>query len=105
MTIRVVVADDERLVRAGYRMILQGAPDLELAGEAADGLEAIEVTRRRRPDVVVRDLRLPRVDGIEAPRRICALPTPPAVLVVTTFDLDEYVHRALRAGAAGFLLK
>jgi DNA-binding NarL/FixJ family response regulator len=100
-----MVADDERLVRAGYRMILQGAPDLELVAEAADGLEAVDVARRERPDVVLMDVRMPRLDGIEATRRICTLDDPPAVLVVTTFDLDEYVHRALRAGAAGFLLK
>jgi DNA-binding NarL/FixJ family response regulator len=105
MTTRVVVADDERLVRAGYRMILSGADDLELVAEAADGLEAVDVTRRTRPDVVLMDVRMPRLDGIEATRRIGALPDPPAVLVVTTFDLDEYVHRALLAGAAGFLLK
>ena len=103
--IRVLVVDDERLVRAGYRMILQGAPDLEVAGEAADGLEAVDLTRRLRPDVVLMDVRMPRMDGIEATRRITALPTAPAVLVVTTFDLDEYVYRALRSGAAGFLLK
>jgi DNA-binding NarL/FixJ family response regulator len=102
---RVLVADDERLVRAGYRMILQGAPDLELVGEAADGLEAVDLARRTRPDVVLMDIRMPRVDGIDATRRIGVLTPAPAVLVVTTFDLDEYVYRALRAGAAGFLLK
>jgi DNA-binding NarL/FixJ family response regulator len=104
-TTRVLVADDERLVRAGYRMILQGAPDLELVGEAADGLEAVDLARRTSPDVVLMDIRMPRVDGIDATRRIGALAPAPAVLVVTTFDLDEYVYRALRAGAAGFLLK
>jgi DNA-binding NarL/FixJ family response regulator len=100
MTIRVLVADDERLVRAGYRMILRGASDLELTAEAGDGLEAVDVTRRTRPDVVLMDVRMPRLDGIEATRRIASFQDPPAVLVVTTFDLDEYVYRALRAGAA-----
>ena len=102
---RVLVADDERLVRGGYRMIISGAPDLEVVGEAADGLEAVDLARRLRPDVVLMDVRMPRLDGIAATRRIAAFDTPPAVLVVTTFDLDEYVFEALRAGACGFLLK
>jgi DNA-binding NarL/FixJ family response regulator len=101
----VLVADDERLVRGGYRMILSGTPDLEVVGEAADGLEAVDLTRRLRPDVVLMDVRMPRMDGIAATQRISAFDTPPAVLVVTTFDLDEYVFEALRAGACGFLLK
>jgi DNA-binding NarL/FixJ family response regulator len=102
---RVLVADDERLVRGGYRMIISGAPDLELVGEAADGLEAVDLARRLHPDVVLMDVRMPRMDGIAATRRITSADRPPAVLVVTTFDLDEYVFGALRAGARGFLLK
>ena len=105
MTIRVVVADDERLIRAGYRMILADEPDLEVVGEAADGLEAVDLARRLRPDVVLMDVRMPRLDGIGATKRIVQLDPPPAVLVVTTFDLDTYVYEALRAGACGFLLK
>jgi DNA-binding NarL/FixJ family response regulator len=101
----VVVADDERLIRSGYRMIISGAPDLHVVGEAADGLEAVDLVRRLRPDVVLMDVRMPRLDGIAATRRIAAFDRPPAVLVVTTFDLDEYVFEALRAGACGFLLK
>jgi DNA-binding NarL/FixJ family response regulator len=101
----VVVADDERLIRSGYRMIISGAPDLEVVGEAADGLEAVDLARRLGPDVVLMDVRMPRMDGIAATRRIAAFDRAPAVLVVTTFDLDEYVFEALRAGACGFLLK
>ena len=101
----VLVVDDERLIRSGYRMIISGAADLEVVGEAADGLEAVDLARRLRPDVVLMDVRMPRLDGIGATRRIVALERPPAVLVVTTFDLDEYVFQALRAGACGFLLK
>ena len=102
---RIVVADDERLVRGGYRMIFSVVPDLDVVGEAADGLEAVDLARRLRPDVVLMDVRMPRLDGIAATRRIAAFDAPPAVLVVTTFDLDEYVFEALRAGACGFLLK
>jgi DNA-binding NarL/FixJ family response regulator len=105
VTTRVLLADDERLVRAGYRMILQAEPDLEVVGEAADGVEAVEAASRLRPDVVLMDIRMPRLDGIAATRRLVALGTAPAVVVVTTFDLDEYVYEALRAGASGFLLK
>ena len=101
----ILVVDDERLVRGGYRMIISGAPDLEVVGEAADGVEAVDLARRLRPDVVLMDVRMPRLDGIAATRRIAAFDSPPAVLVVTTFDLDEYVFEALRAGACGFLLK
>jgi DNA-binding NarL/FixJ family response regulator len=105
VTIRVVLADDERLIRAGYRMILESEPGLDVVGEAADGVEAVEAARRLSPDVVVMDVRMPRLDGIAATRSIVGRTPAPAVLVVTTFDLDEYVFEALRAGASGFLLK
>jgi DNA-binding NarL/FixJ family response regulator len=103
--IRVLLADDERLVRAGFRMILRAEPDIEVAGEAADGVEAVEAARRLRPDVVLMDVRMPRLNGIEATRQLVRLPEPPRVLVVTTFDLDRYVYETLRLGASGFLLK
>jgi DNA-binding NarL/FixJ family response regulator len=103
--IRVLLADDQQLVRSGFRMILRADPELDVAGEAADGVEALQLARELEPDVVLMDVRMPRVDGIEATRRIAALPEPPRVLVLTTFDLDEYVFAALRAGASGFLLK
>ncbi|MGK5683524.1 response regulator [Actinoplanes sp. URMC 104] len=103
--IRVLLADDQRLVRAGFRMILRAEPDLEVAGEAGDGVEAVEAARRLRPDVVIMDIRMPRLNGIEATRQIVRQPHPPHVLVVTTFDLDRYVYESLRAGAGGFLLK
>ena len=103
--VRVVLVDDQRLVRAGMRMILAPEPEVEVVGEAADGAEALSVVRDSRPDVVIMDVRMPRMDGIEATRRVTRLPCPPAVLVVTTFDLDGYVFAALQAGAAGFLLK
>jgi DNA-binding NarL/FixJ family response regulator len=104
--IRVLLVDDQRLVRSGFRMILAAEPDIEVVGEAGDGVEAAEAARTLRPDVVLMDIRMPNVDGIEATRRILAGPEPrPHVLVLTTFDLDEYVYEALRAGASGFLLK
>jgi DNA-binding NarL/FixJ family response regulator/class 3 adenylate cyclase len=104
--IRVLIADDERLVRAGFRMILKAEHDLEVVGEAADGLEAVEGSKRLRPDVVLMDIRMPTLDGLEAARRILSSPDPrPRVIVLTTFDLDEYVYEALRVGASGFLLK
>jgi DNA-binding NarL/FixJ family response regulator len=103
--IRVLLADDEQLVRAGFRMILSAEPDIEVAGEAADGVEAVEAARRLRPDLVLMDIRMPRLNGIEATRQLMRLIDPPRVLVVTTFDLDRYVYEALRLGAGGFLLK
>jgi DNA-binding NarL/FixJ family response regulator len=106
VTIRVLLADDERLVRAGFRMILKAERDLEVVGEAADGREAVEEATKLRPDVVLMDIRMPSLDGLEATRRILEGPEPrPRVIVLTTFDLDEYVYEALRAGASGFLLK
>jgi DNA-binding NarL/FixJ family response regulator len=107
MTTRVLVADDQALVRAGFRLLVESAPDLEVVGEAADGAEAVELTRRQRPDVVLMDIRMPVMDGLEATRRISSLDESagPRILVLTTFDLDEYVYQALRAGASGFVLK
>ncbi|HET7567742.1 MAG TPA: response regulator transcription factor [Gaiellaceae bacterium] len=103
--IRTVLADDQELVRAGFRMILESEADLAVVGEAGDGAAAVELVERERPDVVLMDVRMPGVDGIEATRRIAAGPSGAHVLVLTTFDRDEYVYRALEAGAAGFLLK
>ena len=104
--IRVLLADDQRLVRSGFRMILRDDPDLDVVGEAGDGEEAVALAGELRPDVVLMDVRMPKLDGIEATRGILAGPEPrPRVLVLTTFDLDEYVFAALRAGASGFLLK
>jgi DNA-binding NarL/FixJ family response regulator len=103
--VRVVVADDQALVRAGFRLILAHEPRLDVVGEAADGVEAVAAARELRPDVVLMDVRMPRMDGIEATARVRDLPDPPAVVMLTTFDVDEYVYRAVRAGACGFLLK
>jgi DNA-binding NarL/FixJ family response regulator len=105
MTITVVVADDHALVRAGFRVLVDTAPDLRVVGEASTGQEAVEVARRVRPDVVLMDIRMPKVDGIEATRRILGPGTDTKIMILTTFDLDEYVFAALRAGASGFLLK
>jgi DNA-binding NarL/FixJ family response regulator len=104
--IRVLLADDQALVRGGFRSILEGQDDIEIVGEAADGAEAVEEALRAAPDVVLMDVRMPRVDGIEATRRLHADPRVRArVLILTTFDHDEYLYEALRAGASGFLLK
>jgi DNA-binding NarL/FixJ family response regulator len=103
--IRVVLADDQGLVRAGFRMILRAEADIDVVGEAVDGREAVERARELRPDVVLMDIRMPVLDGIEATRRVTALEPAPRVLVLTTFDLDEYVYESLRAGASAFLLK
>jgi DNA-binding NarL/FixJ family response regulator len=105
--IRVLVADDQALVRGSFRVLVETAPGLTAVGEAANGAEAVALAAQVRPDVVLMDVRMPRVDGIEATRRICGDPATAAVrvLILTTFDLDEYVYAALRAGASGFLLK
>ena len=107
MSIRVVIADDQQLIRDGFRMILSSEPDIEVVGEATNGLEAVAITGRLAPDVVLMDIRMPELDGIEATRRILARDREDhaSVLILTTFDLDEYVYDALLAGAAGFLLK
>jgi DNA-binding NarL/FixJ family response regulator len=103
--IRVLLIDDDPLVRAGLRMILSSAEDLAVVGEAGDGAQAVRAVQEHRPDVVLMDIRMPEVDGISATQRLRQLPQPPQVIVLTTFHLDEYVLRALRAGASGFLLK
>jgi DNA-binding NarL/FixJ family response regulator len=107
MSIRVVVADDQEIVRTGLTMILDAQPGIEVVGAAAEGIRAVELARRLRPDVCLFDIRMPGVDGIEATRRLAGpgVEAPLAVVVITTFDLDEYVYAALRAGARGFLLK
>ena len=107
MTIRVLIADDQNMVRAGLALILRPYEDIEIVGEASDGNEVVEAARRLRPDVVLMDVRMPSMDGIEATRQLLApgVTHHPRVLVLTTFDLDEYVYDALRAGAGGFMLK
>ena len=104
-TIRVVVADDQELVRSGFRMILEARSDLEVVGEAGDGAQAAALVERLQPDVVLMDVRMPQVDGLEATRRIVASGSTARVIVLTTYDADEYVFAALRAGASGFMLK
>ncbi|MCK0113639.1 response regulator transcription factor [Ornithinimicrobium sp. F0845] len=103
--IRIVVVDDQALVRSGLVLILNQDPGLEVCGEASDGAEAVHVVKRERPDIVLMDIRMPGMDGIEATRRITAAEEPPPVVVLTTYDMDDNVVRALRAGATGFLLK
>jgi DNA-binding NarL/FixJ family response regulator len=105
MSIRVLIADDQELVRAGFSMIIGSRDDLEVVGEAGDGVEAVALTKSLRPDIVLMDVRMPRMDGIEATRQLAALGNPARVIILTTFDLDEPVFAALRAGASGFLLK
>ena len=105
MTIRVLVADDQSMVRAGFRMLLAGEEDIEVVAEAGNGLEAIDKAARFGPTVVLMDIRMPELDGLEATRRILAADDGARVLILTTFDLDEYVYEALRAGASGFVLK
>jgi DNA-binding NarL/FixJ family response regulator len=105
VTIRVLVADDQSMVRAGFRMLLSGEEDIEVVAEAANGLEAVDKAARFDPTVVLMDIRMPELDGLEATRRILAADVAARVLILTTFDLDEYVYEALRAGASGFVLK
>ena len=105
MSIRVLIADDQSMVRAGFRMLLGGEEDIEVVAEASNGLEAIEKAARFEPTVVLMDIRMPELDGLEATRRIVASDAGARVLILTTFDLDEYVYEALRAGASGFVLK
>jgi len=102
---RLLIVDDEALVRAGLRMILESDDDLEVVAEAEDGADATRMVKEHRPDVVLMDIRMPRLDGLAATREVQALPDPPKIVVLTTFDLDDYVFRALQAGASGFLLK
>ncbi|MBC2874326.1 MULTISPECIES: response regulator [Streptomyces] len=107
MSTRILLADDQEAVRIGFRLILDSQPDMEVVGEAEDGRQAVELAGRLRPDVVLADIRMPRLDGLEVTRLLAGpdVPDPLRVVVVTTFDLDEYVHTALRNGACGFLLK
>jgi DNA-binding NarL/FixJ family response regulator len=105
VTIRVGIADDQALVRSGFRLILDARSDIDVVAEAADGYEAVSLVERHDPDVLLLDIRMPNLDGIEATERIVALDGRTRILILTTFDLDEYVHEAIRAGASGFLLK
>jgi len=105
VTIRVLLADDQALVRAGFRMIVDDQPDMQVVAEASDGEQAVGLARRTQPNVVLMDIRMPNMDGIEATRRLAAHEPPPRVVILTTFDLDEYVYDALGAGASGFVLK
>jgi len=105
MTIRVLVVDDQAMVRAGFRLLLADEPDIEVVAEASNGLEAVAEAARVRPHVVLMDIRMPELDGLEATRRILAAEPSSRILILTTFDLDEYVYRALQAGASGFVLK
>jgi DNA-binding NarL/FixJ family response regulator len=103
--VKVVIADDQRMVRAGLRMVIETEPDMAVVGEAGDGVEAVALARRLRPDVVLMDIAMPRQDGLAATRALLATPSPPRIVVLTTFDTDENLYNALRAGASGFLLK
>jgi DNA-binding NarL/FixJ family response regulator len=105
VSIRVLICDDQPLVRAGFRTILGSKSDIEVVGEAENGLEAVSLAERRGPDVILMDIRMPVLDGVEATRQLVSANSPARILVLTTFDLDEYVHAAIRAGASGFLLK
>ncbi|SDD59334.1 response regulator [Streptomyces prasinopilosus] len=105
MAIRVMLVDDQVLLRTGFRMVLAAQPDMEVVAEAGDGVEALQVLRSTAVDVVLMDVRMPKLDGVETTRRICADADPPKVLILTTFDLDEYAFSGLRAGASGFMLK
>jgi DNA-binding NarL/FixJ family response regulator len=105
VTISVVIADDQRMLRAGLRMVIETEPDMNVVGEASDGVEAVAVVRRLRPHVVLMDIAMPRQDGLAATRVLLGTPNPPRVIVLTTFDTDENLYRALQAGASGFLLK
>ena len=102
---RVLIVDDQELVRTGFRVVLDAEPDIDVVGEAADGIAAVEAVASAQPDLVLMDIRMPNLDGIEATRRIAASDPSPRILILTTFDLDDYVYEALRAGASGFLLK
>ncbi|MDT0439796.1 MULTISPECIES: response regulator [Streptomyces] len=105
MTIRVMLVDDQVLLRTGFRMVLAAQPDMEVVAEAGDGVEALQVLAATAVDVVLMDVRMPKLDGVETTRRICQQPEPPKVLILTTFDLDEYAFSGLKAGASGFMLK
>ncbi|WP_217235015.1 response regulator transcription factor [Streptomyces sp. AC555_RSS877] len=105
MTIRVMLVDDQVLLRTGFRMVLAAQPDMEVVAEAGDGVEALQVLRATAVDVVLMDVRMPKLDGVETTRRICMESDPPKVLILTTFDLDEYAFSGLKAGASGFMLK
>ena len=105
MTVRVLLCDDQALVRSGFRMVLEARADMEVVGEAENGAEAVELAARCRPDVVLMDVRMPVMDGVEATRRLARTGTSARIVILTTFDSDEYVYEALRAGASGFLLK
>jgi DNA-binding NarL/FixJ family response regulator len=105
VTIRVVVADDQGMVRSGFSVLLNAQPDIEVVAEARNGREAVTHAAELRPDVILMDVRMPVMDGLQATREITAMPGPPKVLILTTFDLDDYVYEALRSGASGFLLK
>ena len=105
MTIRVLLCDDQALVRSGFRMILEARPGLQVVGEAEDGAQAVSLAAQTQPDVILMDVRMPHLDGVEATRQIVAAGSPARILMLTTYDLDEYVYAAIRAGASGFLLK